>query len=66
MSGLSEARNCNCRTDSYTLSVIPGRRMGSYVDWAANEHGAALIGYRPQTVTIADPISGVIEYNREQ
>lgn len=39
---------------------------GAYVDWAANDHGAVLIGYSPQTVTIADPISGMVEYDREQ
>lgn len=39
---------------------------GEYVDWATNDHGAILIGYTPQTVIIADPISGQIEYDREQ
>ena len=31
-----------------------------------NDHGAVLIGYGPDTVTIADPISGLVEYSREQ
>lgn len=39
---------------------------GEYVDWATNDHGAILIGYTPQTVIIADPISGQVEYDREQ
>ena len=39
---------------------------GEYVDWASNDHGAVLIGYGPDTVTIADPISGLVEYSREQ
>ena len=39
---------------------------GGYVDWSTNDHGAVLIGYTETTVTIADPISGRIEYDREQ
>ncbi|MBM6751381.1 C39 family peptidase [Mediterraneibacter glycyrrhizinilyticus] len=39
---------------------------GEYVDWSTNDHGAVLIGYTETTVTIADPISGRIEYDREQ
>lgn len=39
---------------------------GEYVDWASNDHGAVLIGYSPDTVTIADPISGLVEYSRTQ
>ena len=39
---------------------------GDYVDWSTNDHGAVLIGYTEDTVTIADPISGLIEYNRSQ
>lgn len=39
---------------------------GDYVDWSTNDHGAVLIGYTDTTVTIADPISGRIEYDREQ
>ena len=39
---------------------------GEYADWASNDHGAVLIGYSPDTVTIADPISGQVEYSREQ
>lgn len=39
---------------------------GRYVDWTNNDHGAVLIGYSSDTVTIADPISGLVEYSREQ
>lgn len=39
---------------------------GTYVDWSTNDHGAVLIGYTDTTVTIADPISGEIQYSREQ
>ena len=31
-----------------------------------NDHGAVLIGYSEDTVTIADPISGFMEYDKEQ
>ena len=39
---------------------------GEYVDWAYTDHGAVLIGYSKDTVTIADPISGKVEYDRAQ
>ena len=39
---------------------------GEWVDWSTNDHGAVLIGYSEDTVTIADPISGIIEYDRAQ
>lgn len=39
---------------------------GDYVDWGRNDHGAVLIGYTENTVTIADPISGRVVYSREQ
>lgn len=39
---------------------------GAYVDWARNDHGAVLIGYDTDTVTIADPISGIVAYDRAQ
>ena len=39
---------------------------GEYVDWSTNDHGAVLIGYSEDTVTIADPISGLTEYSRGQ
>lgn len=34
--------------------------------WSTQDHGAVLIGYSEETVTIADPISGMMEYDREQ
>ena len=40
-------------------------QTGEYVDWATNDHGAVLIGYTQDSVTIADPISGIVTYNRE-
>ena len=36
------------------------------MDWSTNDHGAVLIVYTETTVTIADPISGRMEYDREQ
>ena len=39
---------------------------GDYVEWSTNDHGAVLIGYSDSTVTIADPIAGVVEYDRQQ
>lgn len=39
---------------------------GEYMEWSTNDHGAVLIGYTDETVTIADPISGLVEYEREQ
>lgn len=38
---------------------------GEYVDWSTSDHGAVLIGYTDDTVTIADPISGIVEYDRQ-
>ena len=35
------------------------------MEWSTNDHGAVLIGYTEDTVTIADPISGEIVYDRE-
>lgn len=39
---------------------------GEYVDWGNNDHGAVLIGYTEDTVTIADPIAGKVVYSREK
>ena len=39
---------------------------GDYVEWSTNDHGAVLIGYSDTTVTIADPIAGLVEYDRQQ
>ena len=38
---------------------------GEYVEWSSNDHGAVLIGYTEDTVIIADPISGSVEYSRQ-
>lgn len=40
--------------------------MGEYVDWSENDHGAVLIGYGDDTVVIADPLAGIVEYRRRQ
>lgn len=39
---------------------------GNYVDWSTNDHCNVLIGYTESTVTIADPLVGQVEYDREQ
>ena len=39
---------------------------GEYAEWSTNDHGAVLIGYDEETVTMADPISGEIKYDKEQ
>lgn len=51
-----------------TRSDVSGwyTEYGEYVDWSTSDHGAVLIGYSDDTVTIADPISGIVEYDREQ
>lgn len=39
---------------------------GTWVEWSQNDHGAVLTGYTKDTVTICDPISGLIRYDRAQ
>lgn len=39
---------------------------GKYVEWSHNDHCSVLIGYSEETVTIVDPLLGIVEYNREQ
>lgn len=39
---------------------------GGYFDWGPFDHCAVLIGYTGDTVTIADPIVGEIEYDKTQ
>lgn len=39
---------------------------GSSIEWSNADHGAVLVGYTDKTVTIADPISGMVEYDRGQ
>lgn len=41
-------------------------QTGEYMEWSTNDHGAVLIGYTQDTVTIADPIAGMVEYSRTQ
>lgn len=57
-----------CTIGMTERNVVQGwyTERGTYVDWATNDHGAVLIGYSAETVTIADPISGKVEYAREQ
>ena len=37
---------------------------GNFVDWTTNDHGAVLIGFNDRTVTVADPMEGIIHYSR--
>ena len=39
---------------------------GDYVDWSTNDHTAVLIGYTEKTVRIADPLEGVVEYDKDK
>lgn len=39
---------------------------GKYVEWSQNDHCNVLIGYTENTVTIADPILGEVEYDKKQ
>lgn len=39
---------------------------GRYVDWGTMDHGAVLVGYSEDIVTIADPISGTMVYDRSR
>lgn len=39
---------------------------GKYVEWSQNDHCNVLIGYSEETVTIADPLLGIVEYDKEQ
>ena len=41
-------------------------QTGEYMEWSTNDHGAVLIGYTQDTVTIAHPSAGMVEYNRTQ
>lgn len=39
---------------------------GDYVDWSTGDHCGVLIGYTDSQVTLADPISGRVVYDRGQ
>lgn len=53
--------------DMEERTVIEGwyTESGGYVEWGSNDHGAVLIGYTPDKVTIADPIAGRAVYSRK-
>lgn len=57
-----------CTIGMYDRVVEEGwyTENGDYVDWGMYDHGAVLIGYDEDTVTIADPLAGEVEYSREQ
>lgn len=42
------------------------REDGTYMEWSTNDHGAVLIGYDGDTVTVADPIYSRITVSRDQ
>ena len=42
------------------------REDGTYMEWSTNDHGAVLIGYDEDTVTVADPIYNRITVSRDQ
>ena len=42
------------------------REDGTYMVWSTNDHGAVLIGYDEDTVTVADPIYSRITVSRDQ
>lgn len=50
------------RTDLQGWYTKDGRYMG----WCWLDHGAVLIGYNEKTVTLADPLSGIITYEKNQ
>ncbi len=37
---------------------------GSYVEWSQGDHAGVLVGYTEDTVIIADPLNGTVEYDR--
>ncbi len=39
---------------------------GEWMEYARNDHAAVLVGYTSDTVTVADSISGLVAYSREQ
>lgn len=39
---------------------------GDYVDWSTNDHTAVLVGYTEKTVKIADPLEGLVEYDKDK
>lgn len=57
-----------CTIGNYDRTINGGwyTEYGEYVDWSVWDHGAVLIGYSPTSVTIADPLDGIVEYDRDQ
>ena len=39
---------------------------GAYVEWSTNDHTAVLVGYTENTVKIADPLEGLVEYDKDR
>lgn len=39
---------------------------GREASWAMNDHCVVLIGYSADSVTVADPIEGIVSYDRAQ
>ena len=39
---------------------------GREASWAMNDHCMVLIGYNADTVTVADPLEGIVTYDRGQ
>lgn len=37
---------------------------GDYVEWSQSDHAGVLIGYASDSVTVADPLSGITEYDK--
>lgn len=49
------------RTDIESWTAPDGKQY----DWCMDDHAADLIGYSADTVTIADPINGLVVYSKE-
>ena len=41
------------------------KESGKWFHWVTGEHGYALTGYTPTTVSVCDPIEGEMIYNRD-
>lgn len=39
---------------------------GTYVEWSHNDHATVIIGCSEQKVVIADPLKGIVTYDKEQ
>lgn len=36
------------------------------MEWSTNDHTAVLVGYTENTVKIADPLEGLVEYDKDR